>query len=125
MHILIVDDNRLMRQLIRDILRPVSDDVVECDDGSAALATYLAHRPDWVLMDVEMAGLDGLGATRAILAECPGARIIIVTQYADATTRAAAAAAGAIGFVSKDDLTELRAKLVEAPGRPARTTTRQ
>lgn len=109
--LLIVDDNREMRLLIRSIVRNVSDDVVECDDGSEALAAYIAHRPEWVLMDVEMTGMDGLRATRAITAQFPDARIIIVTQHIDAGTRSAATAAGATGFVSKDNLTELLALL--------------
>lgn len=104
---LIVEDNQAMRLLIRSIVRKVSDDIVECGDGSEALAAYIAHRPDWVLMDVEMPGMDGLRATRAIIAQFPDARIIIVTQHADAGTRDAAKAAGATGFVGKDNLAEL------------------
>jgi len=61
--LLIVDDNREMRLLIRRIVRSVSEDVMECEDGSQALASYIAQRPDWVLMDVEMTGMDGLRAT--------------------------------------------------------------
>ena len=98
-----------MRLLIRSIVRKVSDDIVECRDGSEALPAYIAHRPDWVLMDVEMAVMDGLRATRAIIAQFPDARIVIVTQHTDAGTRDAAKAAGATGFVSKDDLSELLA----------------
>lgn len=111
MSILIVDDNREMRLLIRSVLRTITGDVVDCDDGSKALAAYIALRPDWVLMDVEMAGLDGLKATSAITARFPEARIVIVTQYTDAVTREAAQAAGAAAFVSKDDLTALRTLL--------------
>ena len=103
---LIVDDNAKMRLLIRSIVRKVSDDVVECSDGSEALPAYIAHPPDWVLMDVEMPGMDGLRATRAITEQFPDARIIIVTQHTDAATREAAKAAGATGFVSKDNRSE-------------------
>lgn len=109
--LLIVDDNQAMRLLIRSIVGGVTDSVVECADGADALAAYIAHRPAWVLMDVEMAGMDGLQATRAITAQFPDARIVIVTQHTDAGTREAATAAGATGFVSKEDLTELRAVL--------------
>ncbi len=116
--LLIVDDNAKMRLLIRSIVGKVSADVVECDDGSEALPAYIAHRPEWVLMDVEMAGMDGIQATRAITARFPDARIIIVTQHTDAGTRSAAAAAGATGFVSKDNLIELRALLTDPPSGP-------
>lgn len=111
MRLLIVDDNAKMRLLIRSIVAGVGADVVECGDGTGALAAYISYRPDWVLMDVEMAGMDGIQATHAITARFPDARIIIVTQYADATTRGAAASAGAVGFVSKENLIELRALL--------------
>ena len=113
MRLLIVDDNAKMRLLIRSIVANVGGDVVECDSGSEALAAYIRHRPDWVLMDVEMAGMDGILATHAIRAGFPDARIIIVTQYTDVETRSAAAAAGAIGFVSKENLIELRALLTQ------------
>ena len=113
--LLIIDDNPEMRLLIRSIVANVSDDVVECADGSEALQSYIAHRPEWVLMDVEMAGMDGIQATSAITARFPDARIIVVTQHTDAGTRSAAAAAGATGFVSKDNLIELRALLTEPP----------
>ena len=106
---LIVDDNPKMRLLIRSIVRKVSDDILECSDGLEALPAYIAHRPEWVLMDVEMPGMDGLRATRAITEQFPDARIVIVTQHTDAATREAAKAAGATGFVSKDNLSELLA----------------
>jgi CheY-like chemotaxis protein len=111
MSLLIVDDNPKMRLLIRSIVRSISDDVVECADGADALAAYIAHRPAWVLMDVEMAGMDGLQATRAITGQFPDARVVIVSQHTDAATRQAARAAGAAAFVAKDALTDLRALL--------------
>lgn len=116
MRLLVVDDNAKMRLLIRSIVASVGGDVVECDSGAEALAAYNTHRPDWVLMDVEMAGMDGILATHAIRARFPDARIIVVTQYTDVETRRAAAAAGAIGFVSKENLIELRALLTNPLG---------
>jgi DNA-binding NarL/FixJ family response regulator len=72
--------------------------------------------PDLVLMDVRMGGMDGLSATRAIVREDPAARVIIVTDFGDARSRAAALAAGASGFVPKDDLLELPALVAAAGG---------
>ena len=80
----------------------------ECGDGREAVALYPALRPDWVLMDIEMAHLNGILATRSIRADFPTARIVIVTNYNDATMREAAARAGASGYVLKENLLELR-----------------
>lgn len=113
--LLIVDDNRQIRQLIKNIVRKISDEVFECSDGTEALPAYLEHHPDWVLMDVEMGKMDGIEATKAILREFPAARIIIVTNHTDAQTRAAARAAGAQGFLSKDNLMDLRSMIEKAP----------
>lgn len=120
--LLIVDDNAKTRLLIGSIVAHLGADVVECDDGSEALSAYVAHRPAWVLMDVEMARMDGLQATKAIVARFPDARVVIVSQYTDATTREAARAAGAVAFVAKDSLTDLRALLRQPPNQRGATS---
>ena len=108
MKLMMVEDNDRMRQLMRDFVAKLADQIVECSDGLEAVAVYEAQRPDWVLMDVEMKGMDGITATRKIRERFPGAKIIIVTQYDDATTRTAARQAGACGYVLKENLLELR-----------------
>lgn len=105
--LLIVEDDPAMRALIKRIVGSVADAVYECDDGHEAVAAYAAHRPDWVFMDIKMKNLDGLDATREITAAWPGARIVIVTGYNDASLREAARQAGARGYLLKDNLTEL------------------
>lgn len=107
--ILLVEDNPQMRRTLRELLSDVTSACYECSDGRAALATYQQYRPDWVLMDLKMAEIDGLPATAAICAADPAARIVIVTNYDDPALREAARLAGACGFVPKDDLLELRA----------------
>lgn len=109
--LLIVDDSREMRKLIKNIVSKVSDEVFECSDGAEALLTYIEHHPDWVLMDVEMKEKDGLQATKEIMREFPDAKVIVITKHADAQTREAAKEAGAKGFLSKDNLVELRSML--------------
>ncbi|HEX9004503.1 MAG TPA: response regulator transcription factor [Blastocatellia bacterium] len=112
MMLLIVDDNAAMRRLIRRMTRDLAERIEECADGAEALPAYEAHHldgADWVLMDVEMAGLDGLAATRELRAAHPEARVIIVTKHNDEATRKAAFRSGACGFVAKDNLLELRA----------------
>ncbi len=112
MMLLIVEDNPAMRHLIRRVTGDLAARVVECADGLEALAAYEQHHfseADWVLMDVEMAGMDGLTATRQICAAHPEARIVIVTRHTDDDVRAAGFQNGACGFVSKENLLELRA----------------
>ena len=106
--ILIVDDNSQMRALIRVVLAEISERVVECADGSQALAAYKDCSPAWVLMDIRMRTLDGIAATRQIIDAHAEARIVIVTDYGDDDLRKAAFVAGARDYVLKDDLLRLR-----------------
>ncbi len=108
--VLIVDDSRQMRELIKMTLNGVAEVVGECADGADALDCYEENRPDWVLMDWEMK-TDGLTATRRIIKAHPQARILIVTNHDDDGLRDAAIEAGARGFVLKDDLLALGAFL--------------
>jgi CheY-like chemotaxis protein len=116
--VLIVEDSVPMRALIRSLIEGVSSAVHECADGETALALYARLHPDWVLMDVKMAGMDGIATTRAIRQLDPGARIIIVTEHGEAEYGAAASTAGASGFVGKEKLLTLPALLAGGvPGR--------
>jgi two-component system, NarL family, response regulator LiaR len=57
--VLIVDDSQPMRELIKMTLAGVAEIVGECSDGSRALCAYERLRPDWILMDIDMKGMDG------------------------------------------------------------------
>jgi CheY-like chemotaxis protein len=111
MKLLIVENNAAVRQVIRSIVANPADEVHECIDGMDALAAYIANRPDFVLMDIEMNGLDGITATRRIKAAHPAAKIIIVTNYDDPALREAARNAGACGYVLKENLFEVSSLL--------------
>jgi CheY-like chemotaxis protein len=114
MKVLIVDDNPIMRRLIKRLVLSPEDDCFECADGADALSAYEQHHldeSDWVLMDVEMGRMDGLSATRELHAAHPEARVIIVTKHKDENMRAAALNHGAFGFVPKENLLELRSLL--------------
>ena len=106
--ILIAEDNPLMRKMIRSLVEDLASEIVECADGAAAVSLYEKHHPDWVLMDVSMRPVDGLVATRTIIAGFQSARIVIVTDYDDPETRRCAFEAGASDFVGKDYLLPLR-----------------
>jgi DNA-binding NarL/FixJ family response regulator len=107
--VLIVDDQALVRTGFAMILQSAGIDVVgDATDGLAAIAAVRRYRPDVVLMDIRMPELDGLEATRRILAERPAnadgepLRIIILTTFDLDQYVYAALAAGASGFLLKD-----------------------
>ena len=105
--LLIAEDNEKMRRLLKSLLGDLVSAVWECSDGAEALAAYNSHRPDFVVMDIQMKLMDGITATRRIKAADPAARIIIVTDYDHADLREAARQAGACAYVVKENLLEL------------------
>jgi NarL family two-component system response regulator LiaR len=113
--LMIVDDNPDMRRLIRSIVSDLADYIVECADGTQALHSYAAHKPDWVLMDIEMKPLDGISATREIKTAFPDAQIMIVTEYDDPDWREEARHAGACAYVLKENLADVRRTLQTFP----------
>ena len=121
MKLLLVDDNSEIRRMLRRLLSDLSTDIVECAEGSEVLSAYTRQQPDWVLMDIAMGEVDGITATRQLRAADPAARILIVTNHDNPTLRAAAQAAGACGYVLKENLLELREKL-KTLGQTARKT---
>jgi len=81
--VLVVDDHPLLREGIAAVLAAQPDMLLaaEATDGAEAVALYRQHRPDVVLMDIQMPAMDGLAAIRAIRKHDPDARIIVVTTY--------------------------------------------
>jgi CheY-like chemotaxis protein len=106
--LLIVDDNFQVRRMIRSLVEDLDADIRECADGAEAISACGEERPDWVLMDVNMKPVDGLTATRQIKKFFPETRVVIVTDHSDPKTRNAAFAAGANGFLGKENLLRLR-----------------
>jgi DNA-binding NarL/FixJ family response regulator len=101
--VLIVDDDDLMRAGLRAVLS--SDDTIvvadEAADGHAAVRRTRELRPDVVLMDVRMPNLDGVAATREIIAAAPDTRILVLTTFEDDEYVFGALSAGASGFLLK------------------------
>src|SRR3974390_1416889 len=102
MKLLIVEDNAGVRRVIRSLVASVAGEVCECAGGAEALNLYNLERPDFVLMDIQMEGMDGITATRQIKATNPTARVIIVTNYDQPDLREAAGEGGGGGFVFKE-----------------------
>ncbi len=102
--VLLVDDQDLIRVGFRLVLEAEPDMIVvgEAGDGDAAIGRARELRPDVVLMDIRMPGLDGIAATEAIVSSMPDTRVLVLTtfdldEYAFGTIRA-----GASGFLLKD-----------------------
>lgn len=107
MTFLLVDDYPASRQLMRDVLECAGHSFIEASDGSEAVLAQQQHRPDWILMDIDMPGMDGLVATRIIHAHDPAVPIIVITNHHTPAMRSAAIEAGACAFLAKDDLLDL------------------
>jgi two-component system NarL family response regulator len=101
--VLIVDDHAVLRHGLRQILESRFTVVGEAHEGGEALQKALELRPDVVVMDVQMAGMNGLAATKQIKEQCPNTNIVVLTARDDNDTIFEAISAGASAFVVKDD----------------------
>lgn len=104
LRILLVDDQALVRLGLRMVLDAESDLTVvgEAEDGAEAVRLAVETRPDVILMDVRMPSMDGIEATRRIVAANPDARIIIITTFDLDEYAFGGLRAGASGFLLKD-----------------------
>jgi DNA-binding NarL/FixJ family response regulator len=102
--LLIVDDQRLMREGLRTLLELEHgfDVVGEAASGQAALDSFPELKPDVILMDIRMPGMDGVEAPRRVCSTWPGARVIILTTFDDDSYVFEGLRAGAVGYLLKD-----------------------
>jgi two-component system, cell cycle response regulator DivK len=101
--ILVVEDQEDNRRILRDMLTSTNYEVVEAEDGVQALAAVAKHRPDLILMDIQLPVMDGYEATRRLKANpsLSSIPIIAVTSYALSGDEEKARAAGCDDFVPK------------------------
>ena len=101
--ILVVEDNDLNMKLVRSLLKRDGYDIVEAKDAESGIQLAHEHHPDLILMDIQLPGMDGLSATRAInsdddLKEIP---IVALTSYAMQEDKEKTLEAGCVGHLCK------------------------
>ncbi len=108
MRVLIADDHKIMRDGLRAILekQPSTQVVGEASDGHEAIALTRKLKPDVVVMDITMPGLNGIDATRHILAEVPHVRVVGLSMNSDRRYVLATLAAGASAYLLKNAASE-------------------
>jgi two-component system chemotaxis response regulator CheY len=99
--ILLVDDSGLARRSMRAILEPAGYTVVEAEDGMSALERYFLEKPDLVLLDLVMRGMNGLDVLTKLQELDGDARVIVVSADIQDSSREMAENGGASGFVTK------------------------
>lgn len=111
--ILLVDDHQVLREGLRSLLekQPDIEVVGDAGDGAAALQLVRDLRPDIVIMDVNMEGMDGIDATRLITRDYPGTKVLALSMYLRKTYVSEMFKCGASGYILKDNAF---AEIVEA-----------
>lgn len=117
--VLLVDDEALVRAGLRLVLQsePDIEVVGDASDGIQAVQAAKRLQPDVALVDLRMPRLDGLGATRAILRECPSTKVVVVTTFNDEHLVREALRMGASGFLLKVAPPERLAEAVRVAAR--------
>jgi DNA-binding NarL/FixJ family response regulator len=101
--VVVADDHPVFRDGLAGLLTDLGAEVVGvAGDGEAAVAAVDEHRPDVVLMDLQMPGMSGLAATERIRRDHPGTAVLVLTMSADPATIQAALRAGALGYLLKE-----------------------
>ena len=119
LRVVIADDQASVREGLVLLLGglPGIDVVGAAADGERALTLVAEHQPDAILLDLHMPVLDGIGATRRLVAEHPGVAIVVLTTYADDGSVIEALQAGARSYLTKDaDRTDIARALQAAAG---------
>jgi len=101
--ILVIEDNDVNLYLLRTILQKLGHQVIEAQDGFTGVELAIAERPDLILMDIQLPGLDGIATTKKILSieETKDIPIIAITSYAMVGDRERILTAGCIAYLEK------------------------
>ena len=118
--LLIVEENGAMCGLARALLEGLPVSISECRNGSQVLAVCAQIQPDWVLIDLDLAGMDALAATRQIALLCPHPRILLLSEDDNPKLRDIAAKAGVWALVLKESLIDIR-RFLEPPAEDPET----
>lgn len=112
--ILIVDDSALSRRTLRRILETAGYEVVEANDGMAALEVYFLEKPSLVLLDLVMKGMYGLDVLVKLREMDQAVRVVVASADIQSSTRTMVDEAGALGFINKPFVPEQVVAAVEA-----------
>jgi len=99
--IMVVDDSAMSRRSLKRILESSDYEVIEADDGMAALEKYFLEKPDLVMLDMLMKGMYGLDVLTKLREIDKNARVVIVSADIQNSTREMAKEAGALDFINK------------------------
>ena len=102
--------------MIRELAAGPSDAVWECSSGHEAVYVARYFRPDCATIDIRMPGLDGFETVRLLRSEHASLRVVIVTSFEDSEFRRLAIEVGVAGYVTKENLSEIRLVLTGADG---------
>jgi two-component system response regulator NreC len=108
LRVLIADDHRLFRDGLRLLLEKQPDIkvIAETEDGAATVSAAAELRPDVILMDISMPGLNGMEATRKLLAANGAIKVIMLSMHSDHHFAIESLKSGAVGYVLKDSAVE-------------------
>ncbi len=117
--LMLVDDHSVLRQGMRRTFEEEGFYVIaEAADGNEAIRKAHDLKPDVIVMDVSMPGMDGVEATRRILVNNPQQRVVMLTMHIDQTVMDQALKAGAIGYVTKDCTSDEIIEIVKQAANP-------
>ena len=104
MRLMIVDDNKLMRKTIIQMVAKKEDEILECCCGEEAVEKYSGFNPHWILMDIQMKEMNGFKAAEKILQQNPETNIAFVTNHNLDVYRETAKAIGINHYILKKNL---------------------